>query len=540
MKHRIINLITGYCHHYGASCAVISPGSRSAPLALAFLRNEKYRCFFSNDERSAAYMALGLAQSSESPVVLICTSGTAAANFYPAVCEAFNQRIPLLVISADRPPNAYLNFENQSICQTALYGNNITGELHIDLSTKILDENSLKRALSELLHNALRINKGPLHLNVLLDDQLYPEKGIGYDSVDIADSEEEAACQQKKTIDLALPSDVKRVLIIGAMGAPDEELKNILTKLLAANALLFHPDINSNLYGLPNSIVLAGKTFEQLPTDMFPDLVLSFGTYLLDTKLKDVLKANPPKYHWHIDIRGTEPDFFGMRSRNIRITARDFFFYFSELQGIGQLDAEFVVRCMETDRGLWEKNLTITQDADKEMFFLKHILRKLSGNCVLHLGNSSPVRLVSELGGIIHEEKNALEIFSNRGCSGIDGSLSTALGHALADQREQVLILGDLSFQYDCNALWFDALPGNLKVIVLNNFGGGIFRRINGPAQQAEFEVCFLRPHRMDFKNLCRHFNVDYDCVTQFQHLSPALNDLFNSSKMRILEIEIR
>jgi len=503
---------------FGLRHAVVSPGSRCAPLILGFGKHPQIEIISVTDERSAAFVALGIAQQTGLPVAVVCTSGTAALNFGPAVAEAYYQNNALLVLTADRPPEWIDQWDGQAIHQENLYAPHIKGSFNYSLDSKT------KMEKWEIVKNALTLslepNPGPVHINVPVREPFYPPDldSIKF-SPDLKLSKRSSGSDSKiiRTPELELNS-FKKILVVAGQGRYSGNLIKLLNKL---NAPVMG-DIISNLHDLKDVIKSGDLIFKNAPVKLKPDLLLTFGRSIISKNLKLFLRRNKPAAHWHIGL-GAAGDPFKSITRSIKMQPREFFELLVQKTKAPDLEYKKLLQDLDLKSRQNLKNM-VSGPGLNELSAAAAILSSLKEKSVLHLGNSMPVRLANFIG----LNKAGIEVWSNRGTSGIDGIVSTSVGHAVADpQRLHTLIVGDISFLYDRNALWLNReFPANLKIIILNNQGGGIFDFIDGPSLQGKLKDLFITPHERNASLTAAEFGIPYTEVRNRSELS-ALKTFF-------------
>lgn len=526
-----VTILSKLCSDFGIEHAVICPGSRSAPLVFAFNRNKNIKTYAIVDERSAGYIALGMAQQLQKPVALICTSGTAALNFFPAIAEAFYQKIPLVVLTADRPAELLNQQDGQMINQVNVFGSHVRGSLQFEVR-------SSEFKVQSLLEKSILPVKGPVHINVPLVEPLYEElfKELAMDNMQLANNYED---QQKDFDEVkflnAVKSSSKKVILVG-QGFPDQELASVLNSLEQKGFVIL-ADVVSNQHESSSishyDLIIAQATPEILKT-LEPDLIISLGGPVLSKALKLWLKKQKPQFHFRIQ----QDDVLVNTYDNVtdyliidNITPLKYITeqYISEnlfLNNWQEINAK--AKQLVTD--FTQNNQTVFN----ELVAVKTVLEQLPNQSQLQIANSTAIRYVSYLG---LPNKN-LTVFCNRGTSGIDGCTSTALGAALINNKITTLITGDLAFFYDRNAFWNNYIPNNLRIILLNNNGGGIFNLIDGPSNAPELDKFFLTKHTLKAKNLAADFGLIYENCTSQNELNQELNSFFEPSETaKILEL---
>ncbi len=509
---------------------VISPGSRNAPLTIGFSNHKNINTYSVVDERSAAFFALGMAQQLKKPVALLCTSGSALLNYYPAVAEAYYSNIPLVIVSADRPEYLIDIGDGQTIRQKNIFEN------HILLSANLEEGNynaSLK-LLDKVLTKAV-LEQGPVHINVPFDEPLYNV------TTKLLELPKRDYCFKEKPIDVDIlesfakvwNTSTKKIVLVGAHH-PDELLQTQLTHLTKDPSVLVLIENTANV-SHPKFINCIDKLifpFEEDELEKFqPDILLSLGGLIVSKKIKQHLRKYTPKHHWHIDNKRAF-DTFHCLNHHFKVSPTLFFSQFF-----------FLTKPVESNfRDFWlqKKSLRVQKHNNfikkcefSDLKVFDNVLKSIPDDSIVQLSNSSVIRY-SQLFDI----NKTLKVFCNRGTSGIDGSTSTAIGAATTNKNQTVFITGDISFFYDSNAFWNAYIPKNFRIIVINNGGGGIFRFISGPKDTNALEY-FETPHNLTAEYLCNMFGIEYSRVTNEDELKLEISTFYKPSKHpKLLEIK--
>ncbi|MBO5988871.1 MAG: 2-succinyl-5-enolpyruvyl-6-hydroxy-3-cyclohexene-1-carboxylic-acid synthase [Paludibacteraceae bacterium] len=538
-------------HALGDIDAVISPGSRNAPLSIAFNRRESGANFVVVDERSAAYFALGIAQKTQKPVALICTSGTSVLNYMPAVAEAYYQQIPLLVITADRPEAWIDQEDSQTIRQRDVMRNIVKASFQLP---KDESEESLWHA-NRIANNALSVaqkgRKGPVHINVPLAEPLYKlaDDNGEYIQRAIAAPAVKGDCPSEV---LSIFERSRKVMILGGFSLPCDKLQqNLETICQHKNGIIVVAEQLSNVRPGRKIINCAERLFSSITEDeaeLFkPELLITFGGSLVSKSAKLFFRKHKPDFHFNVNFTDVLADTFGALSHQIEMSMQDF-----TTSVVKQVKAncnrrdnnkEDLFADLFTDRNLalerkFETEHETSDWNEREVFNI--LTKSLPDDSDLHLSNGLSVRL-----GQFFSCKKNIRYFANRGTSGIDGSTSTAAGFAAkkaqtSDFSFTTLITGDLSFLYDSNALWNKHLPDSFKIIVINNNGGGIFRNLKGPSDLEEMREYFETPHSVNIAQLACAYGVNYAKATDKVSLNEALSKVYSpESKCSVLEIVV-
>lgn len=527
--------------------AILSPGSRCAPLTLSFSRHPAIRVKTISDERSAAFVALGIAQMSEKPVVLVCTSGSAALNYAPAVAEAYYQQVPLLIFTADRPPEWVDQYDGQTIRQSSIYGKHVKESYDLPVDYNHADARwQINRIVNEAINLSQSYPPGPVHLNVPFREPFYPEENenLVYDKdVRVVDQHYPSYMMDGAIKDKLLQElgNCSKILMVAGQTKADPELLNFLQLFSARYHIPVVADVISNCQSMDNAIIhqdaFLGIEQQSLLSALTPDLLITFGKSVISKQLKLFLRKYPAREHWHIQPHGKVADTFQSLTNIYNITPAAFLRDLLIPAGSGaEGQKNYLEQWKNTDRRVGHfYDHQFSNNTFSEFIAVKAILEALPDDSILHLANSMPVRYANYLG----MRGKEVEVFANRGTSGIDGSVSVAIGSALSTKKTVTLLAGDMAFFYDRNAFWNNYLPANLRVIVLNNHGGGIFGLIKGPDRQPELEEFFETYQPLNAAHLCTEFGIEYAFCSDFSSLNERLKKFFEEgAQTKILEVE--
>jgi 2-succinyl-5-enolpyruvyl-6-hydroxy-3-cyclohexene-1-carboxylate synthase len=522
----------------GIRYLVISPGSRNAPIIDAFCKRRGFECLAIVDERSAAFFALGMAQQLQQPVAIACTSGTAPLNFAPAIAEAYYQRIPLLVLTADRPVEFIDQGDGQTIRQQNVFSNFIRKSIQFPQTIKTSDDLwYANRLASEALNACTFQVSGPVHVNLPFSEPLYgvniPEAPAPKD-IKVLQTEPVLSAEAKKELEAEWQASEKKLVIAGQL-SPNSELEAVLKNLAKNPSVVILTEATSNLNG-PEFIAWIDRCLGAIPADdssYAPDLLITFGGAVVSKRIKSWLRKAAVKTHWHIDPADLNMDTYQHLTRSIPMGPAGFFRQFLPMAGAGQGDyAEKWHSLSAHARQAHKKFLAKSPYSDLRIF--EKIIENIPEGYDIQLANSTPVRYAQ-----LFEYPHAYRFDSNRGVSGIDGSISSAAGAAFISQKPTLMITGDLGFFYDSNAMWNKHFPKSLKIIMINNGGGGIFRYIDGPDQTGMLEEFFEAKHDTSAENIVRAFGLDYFEASDAESLDKALKNFFRESeKPAVLEIK--
>jgi 2-succinyl-5-enolpyruvyl-6-hydroxy-3-cyclohexene-1-carboxylate synthase len=538
------------CACLGIRQVVISPGSRSAPLTIAFNRHPDIETYTLSDERSAAFVALGMVRQGREMVALVCTSGSAAYNYAPAIAEAYFQQLPLLVFTADRPPEWIDQLDGQTIRQQGIYGQHIKKSYELPIGQGEADDWFAGRQIAEAIHCGNTCPLGPVHVNVPLREPFYPAAGqeVSFETLPKVITEERPSYKELSLSGSMLEEwlAADRKLIVCGQYPADAEVAAALQNLSAQSGVPVVADVISNMHVM-NSIrhadLIPYLRDEDLATGLQPGLLMTFGLSVMSKNLKLFLRKYRPAAHWHIQPAGNAADTFQALSRVIRAEPAPLLRQLSLHSVQKQAQEKYFQKWQRADStGAAYLDHFFAQQPVGEFRAVWSVMRSLPGRSVLHLANSMAVRYANIIG--LRQEQAGIEVIANRGTSGIDGSNSTAVGAALRSPRTQVLVTGDLAFFYDRNAFWHNYRLPNLKIILLNNGGGGIFKMIDGPARQPELETFFVTRQQLKAENTARDFGMSYQQLKledeeDVMALNALLPEFMNASREHAAILEI-
>ncbi len=498
-SHANVRQLAALMLDHGVMRCVLCPGSRNAPISATLSATPYMECRCVTDERSAGFAALGWAAQTHKPVAVCVTSGSALLNLHPAVAEAFYRHIPLLVISADRPAIAIGQQQGQTIPQPGALGSLV--RCAVDLPEH--DEAHANRLINEALLALTHRDGGPAHINIPLSEPLFGVDDSPLPEPRLIDRVEFSAADtslDNLAFATALDRMPRRLILFGQL--PQEPY--IRPELQQAKTLAFIGEHLSNAAAFAQTrpdLVLGPEP----DTALSPDLLITVGGCVISKRLQAFFRAHPPKEHWHLSCDGALIDTFGCLTRVVECFPYEFLHHMQPALLSG--DTAYAE--------LWQRPLPeFPTDSYSGMSIVGRLMAALPNPSVLHLGNSSAVRY-SQLFPL----PARVQVECNRGVNGIEGSVSTALGYAMADERLNVLVIGDLSFFYDMNALWMPGVRGNMRILLLNNGTGGIFSMVPGcPAHESVHG-----PHSAQAEAWVKSMGWRYMAVRSEADIAPAI-----------------
>lgn len=533
---------------------VLSPGSRNAPLAVSVARHPRARHWMHFDERGAAFFALGLAKQSGRPAVLICTSGSALANYLPAVVEASASGIPLILVTADRPPELLDCGANQAIDQPGIFGRYVRWEATLPCPTADIPPGYVLTTVDQAVYRSAATDPGPVHLNCMFREPLAPQANgsvpESYQTALARWSEANAPFTRytqnpprlADEAQAALRANIQAcragLLVVGALSTADERSQ---AAALARNlGWPVFADVCAGLRGLPDvptllaqgDLVLLDKT---LADEWRPDCVLHVGGPVTSKRLQTFLERVRPDYI-RVCPGPDRRDPGHLVSQRVTMDTTEFCSWLSAcVTGTSPVPmpeplARRNAACAEALE-YWENENGLRS----EIGATRYIAEQSPGPSLIFLGNSMPVRLMDSFGYPLIPE---ILMAANRGASGIDGNIATAAGMAFAAQQPVTALVGDLTLLHDLNSL---ALLRHIEtpfvVVVLNNDGGGIFHHLPIAAHEDVFETCFGTPHGLEFTAAATQFNIPYQRPADMPEFAAAYRAAIETPGPTLIEV---
>lgn len=541
---KIIHIISNLLLEKKIYNLVISPGSRNAPIIIHFTNHKPFKTYFILDERSAGFFALGISQYIQHPVVINSTSGSAITNYYPAIVEAFYQKIPLIIITADRPKSDINIYQGQTINQENIFVNHTVKSIDLDENYSKKDFFYKKRLINESI-NACLIKKQPIHLNIHLSEPLYKiitrKIHINKSTFDPIFNTTTNIFFLIKKLKKIWESSKKKMFLIGQNEYNKKKL-NILLKNINKkdpSVIILTESISNvnNVNYINNIDRIVSKTInKQSWNKIKPDILITIGRNIISKNIKILLEKYEINHHWNIeentDYSNTNSDTYNKLTFNINTCPLNFL--------------KNIYSCCNIKKSYYKKlwlkiqknknkrhNFFLTNLKFSDFKVLEAINKKIPINSNLHIGNSSVIRY--------HQIINRKKIFcySNRGVSGIEGSMSTAIGFSIFAKKQTTVIIGDLSFFYESSILCNKYIPKNFRIILINNGGGDIFNLIKGPNKN--IKKILIHPHNLNAKNICKTYSIKYYISNDYNNLLEILSFFWkkNQSPM-LLEINTK
>ncbi|MBB6453404.1 2-succinyl-5-enolpyruvyl-6-hydroxy-3-cyclohexene-1-carboxylate synthase [Salirhabdus euzebyi] len=529
----------------GVTDVVISPGSRSTPLALMFAEHPKMKHWVNLDERSASFFALGMAKEINKPVVLLCTSGTAAANYLPAIVEAYYSRVPLIVVTADRPHELRDVGAPQAIDQVKMYGDYV--KWFHEMALPEIENNMLhyvRSIASRAVSTAEQDNAGPVHLNVPLREPLIPNFflpnlwGKSESSAPFFthfSGKKELSERQLEGIVSHIKDKAKGLIVCGPQ--MDMEFREAIFKLAMKWNVPVLADPLSQLRAGKNEKGLLIEAYDtilkssDIRAKLKPDYIIRFGAMPVSKPYLFFVKENRDIPHYVVESTEGYREPALLNTQYVYADPHAFCLACAEVNL--ENDAEFTNRWIElnnTVKRKWKEDSEVLTEGHA----VTTIQKCLGDNHILYVGNSMPIRDVDTF---FMGTSAEVKIIGNRGANGIDGIVSSAIG-AAAHGKKVTLLIGDLSFYHDMNGL-LAAKQCNidLTIVLINNNGGGIFSFLPQAQEPKHFEVLFGTPLDLSFQKIAHLYEGYYARIESWSHFEDELEKAYQSNGIKMLEI---
>lgn len=533
--------------HLNIKHAVISPGSRNTPLVLALAENKKIKKIVIVDERSAGFFALGIAKKTKSPVILVCTSGTAAAEYFPAIIEAYQSNIPLIVCTADRPEYLYLTGANQTINQINLYNKFVKFFKTNDLPTANLKHfKTIKIVASQAYISSISNPKGPVHINFPFEKPFEPESYTDEISNNLLKESKvlinrlNLFTMNDTNITVKIIRLIKNtsnvIITVGPLNEDEKTYKSILDLSKKGGYPIF-ADSTSNLRftKFNNKTVLSNPDAilrsDKLRNKFMPDLIIHFGLFNTSVYYEHLLKDFKGK-RIVVNESGNKYDPVNFTSYTVKSNIKEFCEVISENIIEKEINKEILL--IDSEIGKIKNKALEKFPFNSEPSIANEILNIIPDNSNLFLSNSLPIR---DFDFFASKIKKNFSVYSNRGASGIDGIVSTALGISSIKEKT-ILVTGDLAFYYDLNALQI-AKENKIPIIIflINNDGGGIFSFLP-ISKNKNFKKYFQTPLNINFKLLVEAFYGNYFLPENIEDLKRFFNLSLESKYFSVIEIK--
>ncbi len=516
-----ILILASLLKKHGIKDIVLSPGSRNAPIIHTLTSIKDFYCHRVLDERGAGFFALGLALKSGKPTVVCCTSGSALLNLHPSIAEAFYQKIPLIVISADRPKAWIGQMDGQTLPQTGVFNSLV--KLSVNLPEILTQEDQWfsNRLINEAILETTHHENGPVHINIPIAEPLY-----NFTIKSLPNQRKITRIQGTNDKDFlykikSINTYKKCMVVVGQMPSNEKPQKEKIN-LKTSNFVWLAEHLSNNMSlekEIENFDLIILGLDEKKKKDFSPELLITYGGHIVSKRLKKFLREYPTKEHWHISPTGEIIDLFGHLTTVFEMRAKDFFLAINN----------YLEPKESTYKKLWQEASARIPKVDLpycEITAIGSLINSLPEDCTLHLANSSTIRYAQ-----FFPLKKNIEVLCNRGVNGIEGSLSTALGYAIGSKKLNFIIIGDLSFFFDMNALGQKNFCENLRILLLNNQGGEIFNTLPGIDKNAKSHSFITLEHNMKAEGWAKECGFTYLKATSKDELQKNLKKFTSKAK---------
>ena len=514
-------LLASMLEAYSIREVVLCPGSRNAPLIQTFSQNPFFRCYTVVDERSAGFFALGLAQEIQQPVAVCCTSGTALLNLGPAVAEAYYQQVPLLVISADRPQSWIGQMDGQTLPQPGVFNSLVKQSIQLLEPDSEEDEWYCKRMIHDAIFQLMNRLPGPSHINIPLSEPLFDfsvtelpkNKPILRNSVDY--SLNNSALLEEWNL------STKKMILIGQL-PPFNGLEKALESIAEKFDCVILAEHTANIRSskvIYNFDAIIYQLLNEEIACFSPDLLITLGGHVVSKRIKKFLRSCKPASHWYVSEEPKIVDLFQSITAQLEMDPLSFVEEINKKCSSNTLKHTYQSRWLSQSKHVLPPTTTVYSD----LWVMGKLLAALPCNAALQLGNSSVVRNAQ-----LYPLDASVSVYCNRGTSGIEGSVSTAVGFASIHKGLTFLIVGDLSFFYDVNALWNRHIKSNLRILLINNGGGEIFHLLPGLNQAVSLDQYVSCRHSTRAEKWAQSMGFDYLSAQNEEEFINNLDSFFS------------
>lgn len=522
---------------HGVTDVVVSPGSRNAPIIQTLAQHPNFRCYTVVDERSAAFFALGLIQQLQRPVAVCCTSGTALLNFSSAVAEAFYQQLPLLIISADRPLEWIGQMDGQTLPQLGAFRSLVKRSVQLPEPQNEEEGWFCNRLINEALLDLTRRTSGPVHINVPISDPLFDFSATQLPAVrTISYTCATPLIFENQELSKQWHQSARKMVVVGQL-LPDEKVKKQIQQLAETGCCVVFAEHIANV-ACSDVVANFDAILYALPQEQYgtfaPDLLITIGGHIVSKRLKKFLREQKPTHHWHVTLDDSMPDLFQSLTDIVECDNVSFLSFL--LNQTPHHSVAFASLWKNQSKELHKHHQEYCKTLPySDLLIIKQLLPLLPVHAALQLGNSSTIRNAQ-----LFTLNANIPVYCNRGTSGIDGSVSTAVGFAAVSSSPTFLVVGDLSFFYDVNGLWNKHLNKNLRILLVNNGGGEIFHLLPGLHKAESLDGYIACSHTTSAKQWAEAMNIEYLLATNQDELCEEMEHFVNKDTQKAVLFEVK
>jgi 2-succinyl-5-enolpyruvyl-6-hydroxy-3-cyclohexene-1-carboxylate synthase len=520
---------------WGIKHCVLSAGSRNVPFVHSIEEDPYFHCYSVVDERSAGYFALGLAQELNEPVVISCTSSTATCNYWPPVAEAFYQGVPIVILTSDRDPAMLVQWEDQMIDQVGMYDRHVRKSVSLPIVESRSDEIYCQRLVNEAFLELNHHGTGPVHINIpmkLYNNSFNIKDLPTVTKIDRFCIEDHDLLWEEKIAQL---KTAKRILVTCGQNS-------IVTKTLAKNIKEFFQKYNSviaveymsNLEldeSINTSVCMDARyATNKKVSELLPDIVISFGGNIMSGIKEQLRKFEGQFEHWSIQEDGRIVDLFKSITKVFECSPDYFFGYCNRILS----GAEKNDRIYFEQWKAYVDAITIPEFSFSHVYAIKQVVEKISSGALLHLSINNSIRITN-----FFKLQSNIKVYANIGTHGIDGCLSSFLGQGIASpEKQSYLIIGDLAFFYDMNAIRLRHISKNSHILMINNEGGSEFY-FNKMWKNERSDLHTTARHHTVAEGWVKSNNFKYLCANDKESLIACLPDFMRNDNEQPVFLEV-
>lgn len=544
VEELVRNDITYFC---------ISPGSRSTPLTIAVAENQSAEKIICYDERGAAFHAVGYARATEKPAVLICTSGTAVANYFPAIVEAKQDSIPLIILSADRPPELHDTGTNQTIDQIKIFSDYLNWQFNLPVPDENITNAMILSTVDQAVYRSMRSPFGPVHINCMLREPLaseFPPSSFLFNN-NIKNWTETKTPYTKyeqqypvlndtqlKKLAVEINASSKGIILAGRLKNKTEA--HAVLKLAKKINWPVFADISSNIRFLNSADIIIDKfdlllLSEKIKNKLKAEIILHIGRQLVSKRLLNFLSTTAPEKYILVNDDPKRYDPVHIVSNRFEADIQQFC---KKLMPYIQIKSEkdWLYEIIQANQKVNDLTDSLNTNQINEVSIAQYISKIIPNKSGLFLASSMPIR---DMDMYAVKSDKQVTVGSNRGASGIDGTIASAAGFTRGLKSPVTLVIGDLAFIHDLNSLaLLSTLTYPLIIILINNHGSGIFSFLPISKHKNVFEKYFVTPHSFGFKHAAKLFKINYFYLNSTNDFTQIYNSCLKKQKSAVIEVE--
>lgn len=525
---KVYQMIISMLKNYNIKNCVLSAGSRNVPFVHSVEKDDFFNCYSVVDERSAGYFAVGLAQERKEPVVISCTASTASCNYYPAVAEAYYQNVPLIILTSDRNPTMLGQREDQMIDQVGMFDRHVKKSINLPIIHDEDDEYYCERLLNEAFLEMNHKITGPIHINVPMKsyNNSFNVKELPYvKKIERLDLETSDKNWEEKLSEL---TNYKRIMVVcGQNDFVSERLQKSLQDFFKKYNCAVIIDHMSNIdfeNGINPTVGFDGKFITTKKTEeLLPDLVISFGGQVFSGVKPELRKFYKRVKHWSIQPDGSLVDLFKSLDTIFECSPEKFFELANKFND-NKNDMKYFNMLNEYIQSIRYPSFDYCH-----IYAIKNVVERIPENSILHLSINDSVRIAN-----FFKINKKINVSANIGTYGIDGPISTFIGHSVMAEKPSYLVVGDLAFFYDMNAIRLNSIKNNMRILLINNHGGSEFY-YNGTWKDQYSDLHTTARHKTEAEGWVKSNDFEYLRATNKEEFDNQIDIFMSENKKPIL-----